>query len=801
MTPDRDVGPPRLLRRAAAMGSLGVPLLLTATAAVGAPSEAAAEGLPSNVLYITSLELLLLILLLVWYLLLARRRELDSTVRLPFASFCQGLEGLRTRLEALARRLRALPLAASGSAPLAGRTLDAYQTIDALLAGVARSWLEMMEVRRQIDTTLSARTLLRAPALARLREQLNARESLDQGASDLTTCEEALHELEHAPEEARAMVEAIGNLYESAQHNLRDLEAGGLPMGPYEDERRAIEEGLDHAAAVLEADPLGADQALQDLQAAAAALSARTARALDHRRGAEESWRKLEEVANQAITLRKDGLLLAEDEANPDGPLRQSRWEHEAARLALERGEMELAERHLELSFSWSEKARLGMERHVAAREHCLQALVELNARAERYAAEVEQAKPWQAELSREHHANGWSGVARHVERAEALFAACRPLMQQAEECLDPARQHYFRAEDLIVHMNRQMDCGEHMMAGLKRDLLRLRGLREGLTRGAEEIESLQARALEAAGQGRNLLTDATRRLLEEAQSAWKEVRVAMSRPQPDWQDLDARARRALAAFRDGLDRVGEEVRAHDEAHALMACLREQEGEVGAMLHRHHEANPRASALYDQTRAEFEAVQKDIAQPQTDWRETVARLTALHDQFQRAGRWIHEDADIACQAARELGEAEETLRAAQCSCPWGMAGNGTAAAELIEAARRLLANRNYAEALQRAVSAGAEARQAQQRALRDVRDRQARLRRPRAQFSFETQPAEAPMKAPAAPAEPSGEPGRLFEGRPTFPSRGWSAADATATTEWAPSPAAAAEPADRVKPA
>ena len=756
-----------------------------ASALADAGRMSAEEGIRNDMFLISSLQAILLILLLLWYLVLARRRELDATVRRPFETFCQEHEAVLARLEALTQHHRRIAGCAHEGEAISGETLQSIQSVEALLSGVSQTWLEVMEVRDDIGVQLRSPMPLGAAAITRLRAQLAAQKLVEQANADLAACEETLNKLGHAAEDATALVEAIGSLRDAARKNLAAMEAAGSSPMAYEPSVRAVEEALGLAERRLIADPLGMEASLQQIQNRAAFVAEWTAKALYHRQGADEAWGLLHEVANEAIACRRGGFLLAEDGGSPDPLLRLARVEHEATRRALERGEVELAERHLQQCFAGCEQARQGIQRQVAARSYGEEMIPLLHRRAEAYVAALQGAEEKQKELETDFAEESWSGVSTALPSARALFQACRTLMTQVEEASAADRQHYFLAEDLLVHVDLQLRRGEGLLHALDARAAHLRHLRAALQRGIEEVEATRNKANAIIREARHAMSAGTLAFMDESEKEWVEVGAALKTPRADWPELDARVRAALARFRRIADQARDEAQAHEEGRLLLARLREKEAEVGALLQGHHEQHDRATALFEQTREALERIEKELATPGLDWLDAVSRLTSLHDQFQRAARWTVDGLSPPRQAALEIKEAEEALHAAQSYYRVGVSADASAAEEHLQKARHALLARKYAEALAEAADAADEARRAQQSAQRASRKQHAGLPGTRVRFDFESSDS-APDAGHATFAdtpEPISAP--PLEQRPTFPSRTWRPAASTAATQWA----------------
>ncbi len=772
----------RLAGRMSVLAAAASVAVLSASAETGGASTE--EGFRNNMFLISSLQAILLILLLLWYLILSRRRELDATVRLPFRTFCEAHDGVLARHEALTRRHRELAGSGPDPQPISGKTLQCMQSVDALLAGVSSTWLEVMEVRGEIETQLRSHGIMSTETIARMRSQLGAQTSLEQANRDLSACDETLSRLEHGAEEAASLVESVGALRDTVTRNLASISAAGLSTAAYAQAAADLDTALDRAKHDLVGDPLGAEERLQEIQNRAAHLADWTAKALYHQRGLDEAWSLMHGVANETIAHRRGGCLLSEDGANPDPLLRQARAEHEAARLALGRGETDYAERYLEQCFSWCEQARQGMARHVAARTFCEETAPLLHRRAERYVADMQAAEARRQQLEASFAAESWADVAEALEGARGVFEACRPLMVGVEEAVAADRQHYFHAEDLLVHVEQQLALGETLLDALAARDAHLHKTRDTVLRGAEEVEQARERVANAIREAPHALSECTLNLFREQEKEWATTRAALSEPRPNWPQLERQSRAALAVFRGLLQQVVDEARAHDEGLLLLKRLRETDAEVGARLQQHHEQHDRAQKLHEETRQALGQIEKEVAAPRIDWLDAVSRLTDLHDRFQRAARWAFDDESLTRQAVREIREAEEDVHAAQGYYRLGVSADSSAAEAHLRQARHAMVSRNAGDALEHAAAASDDARRALQAALRAARQQQALTQRGIVRFDFEA--ADDLSRERAESEEVSFEPiaSRPIEERPTFPSRTWTSASSTARTEW-----------------
>jgi hypothetical protein len=251
---------------------------------------------------------------------------------------------------------------------------------------------------------------------------------------------------------------------------------------------------------------------------------------------------KLADLQQLAGQRRSQGFLLEEPGSNPEPLLNEVRNDQVTTHEALNQGNETVVATIVSKTAEMIERARQGIELHVAAKLRCDSEIPARRTEARRLADLQSMARSQSAELARDFAAETWLGVAENVQRAQASLTAADQYVGEAADQAAANVQHYSQAAKLL---DKATDNQKHAEAELTAVGNRLRELIE--TRAAFQTQLVQLRS--RCDRLRQLLqsTQADRILANER---YRAARLALDRlvedshlQRPDWTRLTSRVR------------------------------------------------------------------------------------------------------------------------------------------------------------------------------------------------------------------------------------------------------------------
>ena len=284
---------------------------------------------------------------------------------------------LLDRLEALKKRHQLLPFSDPDYGDtLSGATLEFYNQFDRHHDELRRIWLKLMENREKIELLVQLAGIFRTAPLGEADGLLS---QWDRQAAEGTgtRCEEHLHRLEQAHEQARETEQAVEQLQANALTQIAAIADHQLEVARYEQEMEECRAQRGSAAELLQNDPLAAGEILSEVQTRLAALGEQCRQVLEQ----AENARRLEEQWQEANSLvaakRGEGLRLDESQGNPDPLLEQVRTMRASTRESLNASDAAAAAAALQRGTELVSQATAVVQAQIEAREYSLQQIPE----------------------------------------------------------------------------------------------------------------------------------------------------------------------------------------------------------------------------------------------------------------------------------------------------------------------------------------------------------------------------------------------------------------------------------------
>lgn len=641
-----------------------------------------------------------------WYRL--RRRRTDAALR-EFRSYTTNL---LDRLETLKKRHQLLPFSDPDYGDtLSGATLEFYNQFDQHHEELRRLWLDLMAAREKIELLAQTANVVRAAPL-RAADTLLAQWDKQAAEDTGKRCDEHLHRLEQAHEEARETAQVVEQLQASALAQIESLRSHQLDVAAYESEIEACRARCAAAAELLQNDPLAAGAMFLEVRTRLAATAEQCSHVLEQAERAQQLDAQWQQAAAQVAAKRGEGLRLDEPQGNPDPLLEQARTLQAGAREALDAGDSEAAAQLLERGAELIAQAAALVQAQLEAREYALREIPERQRRDGELKDWVLRGRDAFEQLQREFAAESWSDMAGWLPQAERMLGESASLQQRAQTAASGQVQRYFEARDTLRGVAQQQDEAGRLLEGVTSRLVELKRLRDdcreqrqAVLRQAEELQQWLARH-------EHLVGPRAGELAQVAEKSRQLAHAASAESQPHWPAIYGWLEDAAGNYTAALQQAAEDVRVYERFVVRLSEVVQQSKRVEHLLRSNTADRPRANQRYRDAAEEINSLLQYETRGWRDWADLLRRVEQAAADLISAEEWALEDIRISQQAAAELRQAERAMEAGGIFYLQGISADMSRARSLLDEARRQFLSQAYEQAIQLADQAELAARQA-----------------------------------------------------------------------------------------
>jgi hypothetical protein len=664
------------------------------------------------------------------------KRRLQARFDRQFKGFREKAVGLMDRLDALRQRHKSL-LATDPdyTQPLAGATLTLYKEVERDLSGLWDHWLRIMEVWDQAQRLVRAGS---GTAMAKIEEARTLIEKEGDFAALLQTCDGCaarLDRLNQAHEQARADSQSARAEVAALRQTLEAIAAAGLPTDTSTSELVKIEGLLTQAEGLLQADPIGAGEAVAHSREALRALADKAGQTLARFHDATAAAAAIDAVAARAAELRSQGLKLTEDQANPDPALAEARRRQAAALEALRRADPAAAATRIDEATALIEQARQAIDRHLQARDTVRQELPARRAVAQRLEEAALKTETILEELRQGFASTSWSDVADHLESAHALLRSIDEHLARAEDAASDRVQDYLRAAALAAETGRDQDRVDQLLRAVADRHAALAALEsEARTRAAALEDEVQRVAAFCREHGEAVAPEALQ-ALDQTVAAYRELTGLMAQRRPDWPEICRRIDIVGQGAATALRQAREDVESHRRFLEQLDQVKQRAEAVGSLLQQEDKDRPPANQRYRAAMADLAALESGSgngAGADHQWERGLRRIADIEGSLKWAEELARKDITQAHGAIAAITEAERIIRAARTYYEYGITVDVSAAEDHLARARGALATQAYEQAIEHADAAERAARDAHEAAAAEALRRRRQVERDRA---------------------------------------------------------------------
>jgi hypothetical protein len=233
-----------------------------------------------------------------------RKRRLQHTVEAQFKDFRERAVALMDQLDGLRQRHKTLPATDPDfTVAMSGATLALYNEVSRDLDSLWERWLKVMEIWEQAQGRIRAGSGLGVKPTEEARKLLGGGE-IDELVRQSSSCRRRLDRLNQGHEQAREHLKAAREELAAIQSAISKGTGVLLPSDPHHGEIEAAEQALAEAERRIEADPIGAGEAIVRTRRDLSALSGRPDGRTGWRSESPSSYTMIDELAAAAERLR-----------------------------------------------------------------------------------------------------------------------------------------------------------------------------------------------------------------------------------------------------------------------------------------------------------------------------------------------------------------------------------------------------------------------------------------------------------------------------------------------------------------
>ncbi len=631
------------------------------------------------------------------------------------------------RLDGLKERHKLLPVTDTDfEQPMAGETLEVYESVDGRLRKLWDRWLKTMEVVDEAERLVRAQSSLGVSRLKKA-EELLGRELTDTENAEIEASIKAdLDQLNQAHESAEAALKDFRAEVDELKARLGTLSAAGVPTAPYEPEQGASTTLVEKAQAILVPDPLGANGLVGRAQERLNSLSQRVGEIHQRFEAAQEMRKAVDALSARVSKLRGEGLKLEEQQGNPDRQILAAGQSLGEAMDALHAGDPSNAARRADAASASLQEATQTVELVLRAREECQPRIKERQAANERLAGELANARAIQHELDRDYAQSSWQAVAGYPEAASSRLTQCEQEIERAASLASEREQRYLEATRRLETVAHSQDEVAGLLKSQAEVLAGLKEIRQECHQQAGELADKASKVI-ALFEENGGLGASPRNALAAAQEAHRKVETTSAENPPDWLSVRQWIARADESYKIAREQAEVELKYRREVLNRLNELSQRADRLGGTLRSEDKDRPPANLRYRSAIEALARVASAIQSPAADWRALSEQLNDVASDLAKSEALAHEDFQLANQAIAEIASANRVIRQARTFSSMGYSPDLQDPERQLKQAEASLQRQDYEQAIQIASAAENKARAAYHAAQQDARERQMRI--------------------------------------------------------------------------
>lgn len=382
----------------------------------------------------------------VWWKHRKRRKEVVTELD----AFKQKVVGMSDELDKLQERHKMLPFVDDDyQAPMTGKTLAAYESVQAQLDTYREKWLNFMEVWDKSQTLVDEENIGRSTRFEEAKSILNEGEvirELDAISADINA---PLDRLANAHEIVAELLNNVESSSETLVARIEELEQAEVSTEQFQNSLDDAAELTDEGKELQTPDPLSARECLEEAQSVVAAMIEKADIAITQLKQRDELTTRLESLEKSVEKYKTDGFKFPEPELSPVPHIEEATRTTQAGAKQLTSGRINDAVVTLELAANSAHLADESIQTYVDLKQNCLKRIDEKRRMLTKLLDRSGDAGLQMAELERNFSADSWISVADNATHARELTENLIQLTDEARDAAADEVQQYARA--LIV--------------------------------------------------------------------------------------------------------------------------------------------------------------------------------------------------------------------------------------------------------------------------------------------------------------------------------------------------------------
>lgn len=432
---------------------------------------------------------LVLVLGVLRFLHLRRRWKLEAQLK----EYKTKVVDLSDSLDGLKKRHQMLPFSDPDfEQPMAGETLDAYESVERALEDYRQRWLTLMDAWQAVQHSFEDEHYFGRRQLEEAQVLLDNAPVDDVVSSIRQQCEAMLDLLEAAHEKQQQTETEVADSLDRLKNQIDTVAAEDLSTSAYELE---LQSALERQEAMVDsriADPLGNQRVLEYVLSEIVRIGKWSEQILHHHSGMNELSNKLEALTEDTDKHRQAGFLFCEEGSDPSELFSAICRHRDECLVLLNSGEAKTAAEHLTQGFGLIASAQERIDQQVACKAKCKQEARLRSEQQDRLRQELAKAESACTKLSQSFNESSWHDVADNPELAEQTIINCDELLREAIRNGDDSVQLYVSAAALFDQILQRQNAAVQMLESVSRRLSELEALRKRVQDDLRLVASLR---------------------------------------------------------------------------------------------------------------------------------------------------------------------------------------------------------------------------------------------------------------------------------------------------------------------
>ena len=423
----------------------------------------------------------------VWWKHRKRRKE----VMVELDTFKEKVVGMSDELDKFQERHKMLPFEDDDfQAPMTGKTLAEYESVQAKLDTYREKWLRFMEVWDKSQELVDQESIGRKTRFEEAKSILDEGEVIRELDAISADIEAPLDRLAHAHEIVAELLNDVESSSEVLVTRIEQLEEADVSTEQFQNSLDDAAELTDEGKLLQTPDPLSARECFEEAQTVVSAMIGKADIAIAQLKNRDELTDRLATLGQSVEKYKSDGFKFPEPELSPIPHIEEATRTAKAGSEELSLGRINDAVVTLDLATKNAQLADESIETYVDLKQNCLKRINEKRRMLEKLLDQSRDAGLQLAELERNYAPDSWISVADNAGHARELTENLIQLTDEARDAAADEVQQYARALVVLDQIEKTEPQIVARLEGIDAKLDELNMLRESCNKRHSELQN-----------------------------------------------------------------------------------------------------------------------------------------------------------------------------------------------------------------------------------------------------------------------------------------------------------------------